>query len=56
MGIKTGEQKIYLVAWDGVCLPVGLEGLGLKRLGEFIVALLYEWFWCMSEDKLWVRI
>lgn len=39
-GTTDGVDKIHLVAFEGVCLPYELGGLGLKRIKEINLSLL----------------
>lgn len=55
-GTTEGKKKYHLLSWDLVCLPKEMGGLGLKRIGEFNVALLTKWLWRLQEESLWVRV
>lgn len=55
-GTSDGKRKMHLVAFEGVCLPIELGGLGLKRVREINLSLLCKWFWRIREDHLWSLI
>jgi hypothetical protein len=38
-------KKITWIKWETVCLRKEDEGLGVKRLKEFNLALLGKWWW-----------
>lgn len=44
------------MAFEGVCLPLELGGLGLKRLREVNLSLLCKWFWQLKEERVWVNL
>lgn len=39
-GTTEGKDKFHLVAFEGICLPFDLGGLGLKRIREINLSLL----------------
>lgn len=50
-------KKFHLVAFEGVCLPFELGGLGIKRVREINLSLLCKWFWQLKDDSpSWVRL
>nr|GEX58808.1 hypothetical protein [Tanacetum cinerariifolium] len=51
---KRGKAK---VAWDDICLPIREEGLGLRCLEVFNLALMTTHIWHIVSNKesLWVR-
>lgn len=44
-----GEKKPNLVAWDMVCLPVELGGLGLKCYKSFSCVNSFKSFSCVNS-------
>ncbi|CAN1818917.1 Putative ribonuclease H protein At1g65750 [Linum perenne] len=57
-GTTAEERKICLVAWDKVCLPKEIGGLGLRLARQlnraFLMKLAFTFF--QEKDKLWVRV
>jgi len=51
-------RKIAWVDWDSVCLSQEEGDLGVRRLHEFNVALLWKWCWrlLVNQDGLWYRV
>lgn len=39
-GSYEGKNKHHLVSFEGICLPLELGGLGLKRIREINISLL----------------
>ena len=54
-GSSEGCFKYPLVAWDKVCLPVEMGGLGIRNVAPFNQALLGKWLWTYGHEvtHLW---
>ena len=50
--------KFPLVAWEKVCLPHELGGLGVQKFAPFNQALLRKWLWRYDHESshLWRRV
>ena len=59
-GGAADHNKIALawVKWDTVCLPKEKEGLGIKDINTFNLALLAKWKWNLFQQQgaLWARV
>lgn len=45
----NGEsRKIHWVAWEKVCREKNKGGLGIRKLGEFNLAMLGKWRWNLA--------
>ena len=42
-GSSEGSLKYLLVAWENVCLPIKMGGLGIRSVVSFSQALLGKW-------------
>ena len=58
LGTSEGSFKYPLVAWENVCLPVKLGGLGIRSVASFNQALLGKWLWHYGHEvtHLWWRV
>jgi len=43
LGWGSEGRKIPWIAWDKVCLPIEMSGLGVKDISVFNVALTVKW-------------
>ena len=50
--------KYPLVVWEKVCLPLEIDGLGIRKLVHFNKALLRKWLWRFGREgtHLWRRV
>ena len=57
-GSSEGSFKYPLVAWERMCLPVKLGGLGIRSVASFNQALLRKWLWRFGHEvtHLWWRV
>ena len=57
-GSSEGSFKYPLVAWEKVCLPVELGGLGIRGVASFSQALLGKWLWRYGHEVThpWRRV
>ena len=57
-GSSEGSFKYLLVAWEKVCLPVELGGLGIRSVASFNQVLLGKWLWRYGHEvtHLWWRV
>ncbi len=48
---------LYLKAWDSICVPNSVGGLGIRRATNMNKGLLANLGWSVAimEDKLWVK-
>ena len=51
-------MKIIWVDWQSICRSQEVEGLGVRRIREFNIALLGKWCWrlLVDRDSLWYRV
>ena len=57
-GFSMGCFKYPLVGWDKVCLPVEMDGLGIRNVVPFNQALLGKWLWRYGHEvtHLWQHV
>ena len=49
-GSYEGSFKYPLVAWEKVCLPIEMGGLGIRSVVSFNQALLGKWLWRYGHE------
>lgn len=52
------KHRLHLKAWDVVCTPKHLGGLGLRKMNDVNLAFITKLGWnlCTSLDKNWVKL
>jgi len=50
------ERKISWISWDKICKAKENDGLGVRDLRSFNVALLGKWLWRFHYKKIWYYI
>ena len=57
-GSSEGSFKYPLVAWDKVCSPIEMGGLGIRNVVSFNQVLLGKWLWRYRHEvsHLWRRV
>jgi hypothetical protein len=52
----SNSRKLTLKAWDSICLPKDLGGLGIRKMREVNLALLAKLGWKLlcNTDSMWV--
>ena len=57
-GSSEGSFKYPLVAWDKVCSPIEMGGLGIRNVVSFNQDLLRKWLWRYGHEitHLWRRV
>ncbi|XP_062100295.1 uncharacterized protein LOC133806189 [Humulus lupulus] len=55
--INSNRSKLHLTAWDQICLPKSLGGIGFKEGSKWNKVLLAKYIWALSskQDILWVK-
>ncbi|KAL5560987.1 hypothetical protein UlMin_030734 [Ulmus minor] len=48
---SNGRKPLCLKAWDALCKPKSLGGLGFRRMRDFNLALLSKWGWNILTGK-----
>ncbi|XP_062118470.1 uncharacterized protein LOC133832102 [Humulus lupulus] len=56
-GWNENRSKLHLTAWDQVCLPKHLGGIGFREGAKWNMVLLAKYIWAVStkQDILWVK-
>ncbi|XP_060968465.1 uncharacterized protein LOC133036015 [Cannabis sativa] len=50
-GFEKGNHGLHLRAWDKLCLPKSLGGLGFRKTREMNLAFLAKWGWNLLSGK-----
>lgn len=55
LGSNPDARQYHLLAWNKVCIPIAMGGLGTRRIREINAALLSKWKWSfgISDGKMW---
>lgn len=52
MGAKGEEKKVAWLKWDKCCQQKEKEGLGIKNIEKFNMALVGKWMWRILNEKI----
>lgn len=57
-GNSTNQNGTHLIAWNDICKPKRLGGLGITRIRDINKALLSKWLWHFGKepDSLWRQV
>ncbi|XP_020524085.1 uncharacterized protein LOC110007423 [Amborella trichopoda] len=50
--VDENQRKYHLVAWDKVCTPVNMGGLGIRKLKSMNLDLLSKWWWRIIQAPI----
>ncbi|PON97172.1 hypothetical protein TorRG33x02_069280 [Trema orientale] len=55
---EAGNPRIHLRAWDCICKPKSVGGLGLRRTNDYNRAFLAKWGWLLisGSTALWAQV
>ncbi|PON59344.1 Ribonuclease H-like domain containing protein [Trema orientale] len=54
----SGNPKLHLRAWDHICKPKTVGGLGFRRTSDYNRAFLARWSWLLTSGStaLWAQV
>lgn len=53
---KKGKRKIHWFDWERICQSMEDGGLGVKKVDDLNMALLFKWVWRILKGKTSLRL